>query len=191
MKTLREYLSDSIPSFFRKSEVKREIKKIAGSIIDTNSIIKRSKVTLNHAQILAWVSGQITIIPAPGTNKLIIPISAWVNWNFTGVYGNIDPNCTLDFWYSTQTGNILSPIEEFNGNQVSIYLTNGQQVISQHYQQEFDASSGPNARYLLPNVTINQAFVFTATNGLAGNFTGGNSGDTMDIYVYYMILDLT
>jgi len=124
----------------------------------------QTKVSLSSAQILTLGSSPVTLVPAQGAGKVIIPISVVLNYNF------------VTSAYSTVTNLfIASP-----SSPTSITRNGVLGFVSDACT--FDAPINSGASNAL---TGNEALIITTTGG---NPTGGDS--TLDVYVTYVIITI-
>lgn len=134
-----------------------------------------AEVTLTNSQILNLFTTPIEIVPAPGVGKIIHIISG--NYIVNTVAGNYTP--------AGGPGSTDAPL----------YI-NTNYMASPSGQAGLDEA--PNIYYM--NLTINQIvsnipastfknFPLVIKNAV-GNYTGGNSANTLKVTVYYVIVDL-
>jgi hypothetical protein len=128
---------------------------------DACTCVKPVKVTLSSAQILNSNTTPIELIPAPGANKVIVPLSIFISANY---------NTTQ---YTTNTsGRIILNDKVVSDLDIS-FAASGQYVTSIVVEND------------LVYDLINQPLEFDTQTG---NPTAGDG--TLDIYITYQIIDL-
>lgn len=158
-------------------------------------------VTLTNDQIKALPTTAIEIVAAPGANKVIFPIAAWLHLlNWAADYGNIGDASVLGVEYDGTANSPLSVLMESVNGEVSNLLV--------------DSASHPGflgiknrVNTVLPTVvtpsgvgqfvddpgTINKSLKLYAVNSgsATGNFNGGDAANTLKVLVYYVVVDLS
>lgn len=128
------------------------------------SSVKQVKVSLSSAQILTLGTTPVTLVPAQGAGKVIIPVSVVMNYNF------------ITSAYSTSTDVlILSP-----SSPTSIIRTGILGFLSDACTFDTPINSGASNP-----LTGNE--VLQISTG-SGNPTGGDS--TLDVYVNYIVVTI-
>lgn len=150
-------------------------------------------VTLTNDQIKALPTTPFEIIAAPGANKIIFPLAAWLRVNWVADYGNIDVNTDLQFQVG---GNLLLSILEGANSSITSLLAGGGPDGSNAFttSQIFSRSTGAAAYTIGAGMAgfydsdvANKPLQVLAAN--TGDFTGGNAGNTLKISVYYVVVD--
>lgn len=143
--------------------------------------------TLTNAQILAAPTTPVQILPAPGAGKVIVPFQVVMYSTIVSPVTNIDGDCSMGLVYGLNwdTNSLDYMWENNDGTKVSDFLSASQFVFMTTVQKT--ALNFTNA--VLPGVyqIINNGLYFNATNGNfgAGNFTGGNPGNSIKVFVWY------
>lgn len=144
--------------------------------------------TLNDAQIKVLPSTPFEIIPAPGANKIIVPVSAlFILDTLAAAYtSDADSAWNLRWGTDSETASQIIPINA---------ILNQQNIGFGHWGIPYaDNGSGSFANVVtnvaFSNSIINKSIVIT--DGWMGvtNYTGGNAANTLKIYVYYIIMDV-
>jgi hypothetical protein len=162
--------------------------RLQGQLAGGGSILATS-VTLTDAQIKALPTTGVQLLAAQGANTMIVPLLAWLHMTWVADYTNIAATAAIYFQYGANAGGLLGPFSESDGGQVSNLLADS----ASHY-----AIAAPT-QYLAATQTValgqleddpgpvNAALVFKATNAAAGNFTGGNVGNSLKITLPYFV----
>lgn len=149
-----------------------------------------ASVTLTDAQIKALStnpSGFIELVPAPGVGKAISLINAVLYFDIDGgAYTNIDADCALLIGYGdwATAASILSRMPS-DSNYRAAYLTPAAYVDGRPAWPD-SLTYYPDNYYNFENVPLK----IVASNGSAGDFTGGNAANTLKVTVYYVVVDL-
>lgn len=149
----------------------------------TVQVVYQVKKVLTHSEILALPSSFIQVVPAPGANKLVVPIGTAVTFKFTDsgaitgadvdnevflAYGDWDASATNSCRMFTDSGDDRTAVL------VPLLSPSGASVLSPL------SSTG---------VMANAPIKIAAYNN-SGDFAGGHANHTMEIVVTYMIVDL-
>lgn len=175
---------------------------VSGGLIPATDAIQvgwilRKVITLSHTQIIALPTTPIEVIPAPGANKIIHGLGgAMISHTLAGSYTNIDVAAFL------QLSCAGWPVLNYLPNDASI--TNGSATRLTDFFQGADlvhlvpamdtegvANWGPVPFMITLSEVINQPLQVSIDNASAGMLTGGNAANTLQIVVYYTIIDLT
>lgn len=165
----------------------------------TGDAMLTTKITLTNDQIKALPSTPISILPAPGAGKRIIPLHAQVRLSLTAAYSNIAANASLSL--------DLPPFAYFANddggqNTLSTILTNGGAIVDAAASPSHQWSTNQGAATALmqgagatdnfTNQPLNIALAnLDAAWANAGDLTGGDPANTMTIVVAYYIADLS
>src|SRR5687767_13459334 len=144
------------------------------------TVIGVAKRTLNDAEIKAMPTAPYPeIIPAPGAGKMISILKVIARLVTAATYTNGANTATMMLLVGdTQTTFATLP-SFFDG--VVDYTTD--------MPPYFD-TPGTSAIYDLTAAFENQPVSAFISNGGSGNFTGGNAANTLEITVYYVLVDL-
>jgi hypothetical protein len=158
-------------------------------------VLSVASVKLTNAQVLALPTTPVQLVAAPGAGKVLIPFLAVFYLDWTADYTNIDAHAVLKVGYSP-TGSLTflvafveianSGVSGVLAEGASNYAVLGPTAIANGASSFVVAVSGSNDE---PGQT-NVALLLAATNALAGNFTGGDPANTLQVSVYYNTLTL-
>lgn len=139
-------------------------------------------ITITDAQLKALPSTPISIVSAPGANKRLVVIKGlWRANTSAGAYTNI--NVTLSKLRLVYGNNVTVASEEVaadNGTDLATLLGTAavQEVLLHNWTETVQAVAD----------TDNQAIQVSIDNNGSGNYTGGNSANTLAIaFGYYII----
>jgi len=142
-----------------------------------------STFELTDAQIKALPTTPIQIVAAPGANKIINILggNAVLNWNAD--YTNIDGSAYMAM--ICNNGGLAS--HRFAPSDM---LALGESTLTSISPYTYTAGS-----FILDMTNAlaefnNKSLKLFASNGVAGNFTGGNEANTLKVTVYYVVVDL-
>lgn len=136
---------------------------------------------LNNAEVLALPTTGIEIVPAPGVNRIIIPLHTFLHCRSTVAYTNFD---TL----------------------MSLYLSRGSGGSKIYHHNSPDLLLGQGANYsskmveavnLLDAImtdadadVVNKALNLKIDNGTSGNLTGGTGTNQLSMSVLFYIANI-
>lgn len=155
--------------------------------------IQSRRVTLTDAEIKALPTTPIEIIPAQGAGKLLYPIGAAYHLNWVADYGNIDTDAQLRLIVNTT--DFLLPLRQDTLSQVSALLAGGgpdgtDAFTSPQFIKKSGADWFSGFANLYDSDVVNKAVFLAADNSGAGNFDGGNAGNSLLLEVLYTIIDV-
>ncbi len=156
-------------------------------------ILQLATLTLDNADILALPTTAIEIVAAPGAGKILVPFHALLRMTYVGFTNGIDANAKLAIvWGSVFDGNSLDILKEniAVGGKVSNLIASGNNAHALlSFQQEIDSGN----TYPLLNGGVSEyssgLFLWCSNNG-AGDFTDGDVGNELNVYVWYTELTL-
>lgn len=189
--------ADADTALAANSDSRAATQKAVKAYVDANAggggILSLATLTLTNAQILALPTTSLEILPAPGAGKIIVPFHAMLRMTYIGGTTNIDGSAKVAVvWGSGFDGNSLDVINEATsgGGKVSNLIASGTDAqIFLSFQQEVD--SGITSPLLNGNTSaFNNALYLWCDNNGAGNFTGGDAGNSLKVYVWYTELTL-
>lgn len=157
------------------------------------------RITLTNAEIIALHNNQVTLVPAPQSDELLVFFRAVIQTNFTaGVYGNVNPDGYMRVDYHS-TGSYV-PCGSYAPNSSSLgahyfdrLMTRTQQCAQliplTAYQDgarldDWSVIAGGLNSSSVP-LPKGYEIVFALDNAGAGAFTGGNPANKMYIDVWY------
>lgn len=159
--------------------------------------IRRTKTILTNAQILALPTTAITVVPAPGASRLIMPLLYIVRSRISaGAYTNLNAGGFAGIQYngaftasgfiadSLTTTPVLAYFSDFFGTATDwlLYL--------QPYFQQVEPSSDEWGVFPVLHATgniINKALEIFVDNQGSGNFTGGNAANSLEVTTLYTV----
>jgi len=148
------------------------------------TVIRTTTLTLTDAQIKSAPTTHYQILPAPGANKLIVPIIAVATLDATAAnYTNVDAGgATLQIEMGAGRSALYEDI-----SQAYPLLADGQSEKTRAVLTFGDAKGAIGA---LAAAIENDALELTWLNGASGNFTGGNAANNFRVTVVYTTIDL-
>ena len=155
----------------------------------TTVTVYQLKTTLTDAQIKALPTTYVELVPAPGAGKLLVFHRALiVSKTIGGAYTNVDAQNALVVVYGdweVEAGTLV-PMSQVAANKLgfmTIGTTDDLRASWTTYQQD------KLADFYMDDLA-NMPFKLVAGNGSAGDFTGGNAANTLEVTVFYSIVDL-
>lgn len=144
------------------------------------SPISYATVTLTDAQVKALPTTGIQIVASPGAGKhlLVVGVSLYLDW--TADYTNIDPTAVISLNFGTTSNVAGGRLIEGEGD-VTRMLAPGEDALG-FLVQEYKALDADQA--------VNLGLNLKATNGAAGDFTGGNAANTLKVQVWFVTVTL-
>jgi len=133
--------------------------------------LRKIAVPISSAQILAMNVTPVTLVPAPGAGLVLVPVAAFLVWNFGGTpYTSGASNLLLE--YNAQTG-----VNAFGSTTISTVITGGASEIRIGFSQANTIAVLTNAANL--PITARLSAAATLGNG------------TMTLTIYYDIVPAT
>lgn len=163
----------------------------------TEQTVLSRTVTLTDAQIKALPTTPVEVVPAPGAGKLLMPIFALFQMVSTTDYTNIDSTARLHVDNEGDTSFLTQLLQSVN-SQVSELLANSSAPdarmavlsMSQVAPASETAVSVTGTTAWWQSFVAEKRLEIAASNGSAGNFTGGNAANTLTVTVLYFVVDL-
>lgn len=164
----------------------------AGHTIATGyALVRVATVTLTDAQIKALPTTPITVLAAPGANKIVFPLAAWYRLEWHADYSDINGACALHL--KVGTSEVLIPIDNSLGFMtVNNLLADGESAsawVGSYHGTDIVSGNPYGVSGYTDGDIVNKSILFSATNG-GSDFTGGHASNTLKVTVYYMIVDL-
>lgn len=143
-----------------------------------------SPFALTNNQVKALPQTPITVVPAPGANRIAIPLYATGLVNSTaGAYTNLDAAHYVALRHATSTDQLTTGVGIIS--QTAAQVLNWQPAQFPNTDLILDISVG-----LFPANATNKAIQIFADNGAAGDFTGGHASNSLTVTVVYVVFDL-
>lgn len=148
-------------------------------------VLQRASVVLTDAQVKALPTTPVEVVSTPGAGKFLVPVSAVVYFHWTTNYGNINSNAALNISYNNGYSLLTALFENSGSSSVSNLLNDDEDYMA-FFSQRSEIANGINqAFYIWPGGVVNKNLTIGLYNGLSGNLTGGSSGNTVKVVVYY------
>jgi hypothetical protein len=149
--------------------------------------------TLTDAQVKALPSTPIDIVPAPGAGKILWLQSFWMRMNWVADYTNIAATSFLFF----KIGGVTTPLslrQEVNSGVSGLLAGGGPDGVSAFQAGSFKAAAAYNAAGFAASSGFYDSDVMNLPITLVGvntdgDFTGGDSGNSLIVTVNYSLLD--
>lgn len=162
------------------------------------SQIFHNPVSLTDEQIKALPTTPVELIPAPGANKILVPLMAIVRNNTSaGAYTNVNSQCQIEFRWSIGSTSPLNAFLNLPGVVTETDLLLGAtNYVWQIGLRQFPAiEEGSETGYNTLNFAesaqvINRALQLHALNDANGDFTGGHANNAIHITIFYAIIDV-
>lgn len=154
-------------------------------------VIYQRKTILTDAQIKALPTTFIEVVPAAGEGKMVLLHNALIRSNQTaGVYTNVDTNTNMFIAFSDEAGGWQD-----HASNPFIFLSASSDRFAILSSPISAYTIAPNSDIMPPYIA--QSFTNSFNNvGLvlvidnAGDLTGGNAANTLEVTVFYSIVDL-
>jgi hypothetical protein len=154
----------------------------------TEVTVYQLKTVLTDAQIKALPSTPIEVVPAPGVNKALNVFAAVIRCDFSaGAYTNIDPSY-VDL--ALLPANLPIVVKDTSAS-IDLIPFALADIRNYTLSGQFSISTGGYVLALgYDDQTFNNKSAELWWTNELGNFTGGNTANTMSITVLYSIVDL-
>jgi hypothetical protein len=158
------------------------------------STVKKARVVLNNADILALDTTPIEIVPAPPSGQFVCPITMFVYTDFTVGY---TPNTTANDGIAIYPGSTTTYPYEWGiivnsdvENSLNVILTSTtEQYIRLPLEYEkFSATWGGMVALKSVNASFIDGLALSMAGAVSTPITGGNAANTMTVSVLYAIL---
>jgi hypothetical protein len=148
------------------------------------------QTVLTNAQIKALPTTAVEILPAPGVGKCVFPLFAMLHMHWAADYTNIDASAEMLIKNGNQA--LLSSWSQTVASAVSSLLAGGGPdgtwawavLIGNIASSVTFGASGP-----YDSDIANLPLLISATNGGAGDFTGGNVANELEVTVQYLLVE--
>lgn len=150
-----------------------------------SSAVLHATLTLTNAQILTLPTAAVEIVATPGSGNIVVPYLIAVSKTLAGAYTNVDSGANLAVAYGGTVSGGLTCLLVANSD--SAIFTSAS--ANKHWLAPIGANFSGFQQLAPPDNgdPRNTNLMVTATNASAGNFTGGNAANTMEIQVYYVV----
>lgn len=138
------------------------------------SLIHQASLTLTDVQARALRSAPFELAPTPGADRMTVATLAEFYHRWVADFTNIDAAATISIGAAGELVSLL----EATGNGVSNVLANGEDMLARFVVRP-DSATYPATIYKFPVNLFNKPLLITATNGVAGDFTGGDGSEVL------------
>lgn len=162
-----------------------------GGSQESESLLQSASVELTDAQIKALPTTGVTIVAAPGSGKIIVPVVATLLFTRTADYTNIQATAVIKI-QNTDGNKGIAPLNESFGL-VSGLLAGGSSnftSIGPYGFVDVDNTENLSGTIAIPSEFENLGYQIKATNAAGGDFTGGNAANTLAVTLYYVVQDV-
>lgn len=153
------------------------------------STVYSEVVTLTDEQIKSLPSSPVELLPSQGAGKMILPVSVVIKFNNTANYTNIAPTATLSVVHYGY-GLLVSLSEEYNNGVSNLLANDGNMFAVLNPQSDVSPTAGMRAEFGFPEYFADQGLALNLYNGFNGDLTGGDPSNSLQVTVYYFIVDL-
>ncbi len=177
-----EVYRDGVLYETRRNTVEGSESNIVGSV--GGGLLQSATVTLNDAQIKALPTMSQAILAAQVVGKVVLFIAGYILLDHTaGDYANVDSTAILEI--KDQCGSVGSTAS-VNFTQLGIFN------LVQEAPLIVDPASWIVSGKIVPigGPCDNSPITVSAHNGVLGDFTGGNSANTLKIALYYVVVSI-
>lgn len=153
--------------------------------------IPATTVLLSNDQIKALPTTPVEIIPAPGANKIIIPLSCVAILKVPG--GVYYTNNTDAAWYlklTQQVSNVAVVQQALGGAVATSQIVNFSFPLLSVGAGEFDGVVVSNYDATENENDLNVPLLLYGNYLGGSDYTGGNAANTLKMVIYYIIVDL-
>ncbi len=156
-----------------------------------SDLLQTATVTLTDDQIKALPTTPVELVPNPGANKLLMLVQAlMITDTAAGAYTNIDASAYVALTYDNNAISFSTYIAEEVGAGVTTVLgSESNLMLVFRHANKPDASWYEIATVI--GVQSNENIALGMGNGSSGNLTGGDSGNTLSVIVYYTVVDVS
>lgn len=159
--------------------------------------IRLLTTTLTDAQVKALPTTPVTLVAAAGADTFLHVLTAFVRVDTSNNgYGNIDGSAYLIVTYTGEDAGAAQGLIANGGDATDLtnLLTsfdNTSAVLEPYTVATVDAAANKVVPALLSmSDAVNKGLIIKASNGVAGNWTGGNAANEMSVTVLYTVVDL-
>lgn len=154
-----------------------------------SGVVSRATLTVTNAQILALPTTSLQIIAAPGAGKVIAPFLVLMNSTIVDAVTNIDGDSSIAVVYGAAWDNSALDFiwENSSWAKVSSLLTTSQATFLSTAQSD---EGGFTKGVVGGSGQVNNGFYLYGSNGSSGDFTGGNAGNSLKVFVFYTTVTL-
>lgn len=156
-----------------------------------------SRTVFTHAKILTLPTTTPTLIGAPGAGFVIVPMQAFFQMKWVADYTNIDATSRLQLGAAVNREMMTAFNEPTFGNITGIFAAGESSISMLIPVQEYNGAAAGAANLEgfgdFANIADfnNQPLKVLMQNVAAGDFTGGDPGNSLTITVFYSVVKLT
>lgn len=150
--------------------------------------VKAVSKILSNAQIKTLPTSSVEIVPAPGLNKLIVPLTViYIAKVQSGLYGNVEAALTHGFYVGHGPAGV-SGSAGISAHIGSFILTDnsGDDIT---IQTAVGLNDNDNTVQDLVSNHVNEPLVLSFDNNNLGNFTGGHINNTVKVIVLFTVIN--
>jgi hypothetical protein len=151
-------------------------------------IMLQSKVIIPHEDITFLPSTPYELLPAPGAGKIYIFHAACLMWKFSaGAYTNIGANNRLLITYGNYDAeaSILTPFSATSSDRITVLPSITLDTAVPAAWPNFHEAAMP---FQLASIINAPLKLYSGSN--SGAYTGGNAANTLEVTVFYSIVNL-
>lgn len=144
-------------------------------------------VMLTDAETKALPTTPVTIVPAE-IGILLYPLFAHARMQWVADYTNIDASALFQVRLGASSETLI-PLSNAVGSSVSALLAGGgPDGTHAFFSPRFSTAGGAfsSLANFYDSDVVNQPIMAIIDNGLSGNLTGGNAGNSLSIEAYYV-----
>jgi len=154
---------------------------------------------LTDAQVKALPTTSFTLVPAQGANTIILPLISILRLNWVASYTNISANAQLKLGLNDNSAASLASLNEPDTTfaKVSKLLANGESTtaILTPKQRTGAAANGVDITRgttgIADSEALNVALTLSIDNDGSGDLTGGDAGNSLGVYLQYVVFDIS
>lgn len=163
---------------------------LAGAAPPVGTLLTATKA-LTNAQVLALPTTSQEIIAAPAAGELIFPILALLHLDWTADYTNIAASCAIDMEWGASAASPLSVFDNQGNSSLDVLLGDGGDTLGFLIPASFNQGNAENGVVIDASqvaAAVGANLGLFAFNAAAGDFTGGDAANVLNVTVFYFLL---